>query len=252
MPCLNFRVLAATTFVSVLLTAPGQSADLAKHHAAPAAALTPTAGASLWSGLYLGAHAGYGFGSAGGAWTGTTATVLGDAIPDVDLDGALGGIQIGYLWQRDSWVYGLEADASLTGLDGGGVLKVFTPGPSVTITGSPEPKWLTTVRGRIGYAVDRWQVYGAGGVAVMRADYTIGLSNGAMTQASSAHGTHVGWTLGAGVEYALTDSIRIGLDYRYLDFAEKNYVFSGDAGTSLTSKLGFDLHQATLRLNYRF
>lgn len=113
--------IAALTF-----TAPAHAADMPIKG--------PYYTAHNWSGFYIGAHVGYGWGDVSG----------------LDVDGAFGGAQLGVNWQvSPRWVLGLEADISASDI-GVGAAKV---------------DWFGTVRGRIGYTWDRMMLYGTGGIA---------------------------------------------------------------------------------------
>ncbi|TIS12923.1 MAG: porin family protein, partial [Mesorhizobium sp.] len=79
------------------------------------------------------------------------------------------------------------------------------------------------VRGRLGYAFDRFLVYGDAGVAFTK--YKI-----AETEPfpdSFGGGSRVGWTAGLGAEYALTDHWTAGAEWNYYDFGTRNGVQTG-------------------------
>ncbi|MBP0652167.1 hypothetical protein J8J40_34410, partial [Mycobacterium tuberculosis] len=74
-----------------------------------------------------------------------------------DLDGLLGGLQVGYNWQYGTWVYGFEADFAWSGADGDRTVTLPAPGPVLGV--DMQMNWMSTIRGRIGYAPDRWMLY---------------------------------------------------------------------------------------------
>ncbi|WP_311030447.1 outer membrane protein [Mesorhizobium koreense] len=143
---------------------------IAEQPPAPAPVVVPV---FSWTGLYLGANLGYGWANAG---------------PDDD-NGFVGGGQIGYNYEFDNHlVLGIEGDMDATGwqFDGNDV--------DYTITG----------RGRLGYAFDRWMVYGTGGIAYAKAGDL----------------KDTGWVAGAGVEWAATDHIIPGIEYLHYGFRD--------------------------------
>jgi outer membrane immunogenic protein len=161
-----------------------------------------------WAGAYIGAHLGYGFGEVGSA----------------DTDGFLIGIQGGYNWQAGSFVFGVEADVSYSGVGYNGLADSY------------DVDWLGTARGRVGYAFDRFVAYGTGGLAWANAEYDSGVV--------SESNTHLGWALGAGLEAAITERVSAKAEYLYTDFRSESYA---DAGS-----IEPDLHSVRLGVNYRF
>lgn len=222
----------------VLGTSLATAADL--HRPAPVAA-TPVY-PTLWTGLTFGLHGGYGWGEA-------NAATLVPGLDGGDIDGGIAGAQIGYSWQTGSWVFGVEGDFAWSGIKGSDSTPVDVLGDPGVARLEGEINWLSTVRGRVGYAPDRWQIYATGGVAF--ADFD-GVSNvtvgGFPFYEASASKTHVGWTIGAGVDYALTDNWRLGLEYKYLDFGDETYTFPA----SDPIDVDFNFHSVTARLNYKF
>jgi outer membrane immunogenic protein len=175
-----------------------------------------------WSGVYLGATIGFG-------WANTNVTELdnysfsdfvGDTEFDFDSDGILGGAFIGYNWQSGNFVYGVEADISATGIDNA-VENTMNPGSGESF--STNIDWFGTVRGRLGYAADRWMPYVTGGVAF--ADITSSYNDPEDDNFAVASGTVWGWTIGAGAEYALTDNWTLRGEYLFVDLEDKQGSF---------------------------
>lgn len=164
-----------------------------------------------WSGLYLGAHAGYFFGKSNLGFQPP------GAIPPlgVDTDGFAGGVQAGYNWQIDRFVVGGEADISWADLEGTRGI----PGGRV----STRADWLSTVRGRAGIAFDRFMIYGTGGVAFTSLETSVAGPLGFFSDSNSL----TGWTAGAGVEWALTDNLSVKGEYLYVDFSNEPYRLGG-------------------------
>jgi outer membrane immunogenic protein len=126
-----------------------------------------------WTGMYLGVHAGYGFSD--------------------DLDGFTGGFQLGYNWQFSrNIVFGIEADATATDMNGGAAIPVHVD-------------YFATARARIGYTWDRTMIYGTGGLAYARVG------------AFGVHDSDTGWALGAGLEWAYSNAWSLKAEYLYYD-----------------------------------
>jgi high affinity Mn2+ porin len=222
-----------------------------------------------WSGGYLGLE-----GSAGGSYGaygfGPT-TVGGRPVPAFrsgDSTGrsdrgrnattAVGGLFGGWTWQSGPWVYGIEASLDAANLK--------RPVPS-TVPGfgyaDADPAFdivraktglYGTLRARIGYSFDRYLVYGAFGLtgadARFLATYPDGGSGGATTARRDLG--YVGFTLGAGIQYAISDALALGIDYRYVDFGGSRGfplgTVPGDGGGPVTTRASFTSNQVFLRL----
>ena len=174
-----------------LLTAMAAVAAMVSGAAAADIEPVPEATGFDWTGFYVGAHGGYLWGD-------------GD---DTELDGPFGGVNAGYLFQSDPWVFGIGADLSFADIDG----EEAAIEQGLGIFGS--------VHGRLGFAFDRFQLYGLGGVAIADGEF-----EGALGDDNQ---THVGWVAGAGAEYALTDMFTIFAEYRHWDFGQESYDIGG-------------------------
>lgn len=200
----------------LLLAFPATAADIAPEE--PVAA----APSYVWSGAYAGGFVGYSFANfdhARGA--------------DFDGEGFVGGIYTGYNLQTNQFVYGLEADVGASGLDAGGF---------DAVTGAPisaDTNAFGSLRARVGVAYDPFLFFATGGVAVAGAELS---ANGVEDS-----NTHFGYTLGAGVEAKVTDSITSRVEYRYSDFESKTY----DLGPTSTST-GFDEHSIRAGVALKF
>jgi outer membrane immunogenic protein len=133
--------------------------------------------------------------------------------------------------------------------------------------------WLATLRGRLGWAYDRYLVYATGGVAFggvdASGDITVScngcpvIGTQTLSFATSDRKTHVGWTAGAGVEGMITSDWSAKLEYLYTDLGwlkhEGLLTVGGTlapvlSGTSLSGGGDFKLVVQTVKLglNYRF
>lgn len=196
----------------ILLASGAGAADLPRRVAPP---LPPAPPVFTWTGFYVGANAGYGF--RGGASSYTDAT-YGTVTESGGKGGFVGGGQIGYNYQLtpgSGWVLGAEADIQGTGFGrrGDGTIGA-TPYYGV----SPSLDWFGTVRGRLGYAFDRWLVYGTGGFAYGGGSRSPYAASYPYTLPDTAR---IGYALGGGVEYALTDHISVKVEGLYVDLGRR-------------------------------
>jgi outer membrane immunogenic protein len=196
-----YRLLAAGVFAGLTLTT-AQAADVG---AVP--------DAYNWSGPYVGLQGGY-------AWGSNNTDVDSDRIPpltadSVDVDGWLGGLHAGYLWQNDRLVFGVEGDGEFADIDGD---TDITRGQEVVGQLEQDIDWLASLRLRAGFAVDRALFYATGGLAVGGVEAKASYEN--PVYSSSKNDTEWGWTIGGGVEYAFADDLSARIEYRYTDLGD--------------------------------
>ena len=217
--------------VTMLGVAPALSADMAPRYTkAPMAA--PVV-AYNWTGCYIG-------GNIGGKWANTSgsvdvpaATGPGGAFgafstPLVDNTATtfIGGGQVGCNWQAGNWVFGVEGDVDgqrwrNSRTLGPGVPPQFVPGDIFDVRSD----WQASLRGRIGYAFDRTLLYATGGVAftnVKVGSNFIAFGGFPATIAFDSKDL-VGGTVGAGVEYAVTNNWTVGVEGRYTWYGRQTY-----------------------------
>lgn len=183
-----------------------------------------------WTGAYVGGQIGYGWGQSDlDSDFGSTS---------FDPDGFLGGVHAGYNYQfSNNVVLGIEADVDYSDMDGDGDFDV------AGFSGSSELDWQGSVRARLGYAYDRVLPYLTGGVAFGKYEHRI--SDG--VDSFSDDDTYVGWTIGAGLEYAMTDNWTVRGEYRYTDFGDQDFNFGGaDYNVDLQT------HAVKLGVSYKF
>jgi len=187
-----------------------------------------------WTGLYIGAHGGYGWADLSiNGLTGTTS-----------LDGWFGGGQIGYNWQApgSNWVLGLEADIS-----GGDISQTASAtGGGVTVSETTKLESFGSVRGRIGYAFDRSLAYFTGGWAWGNGNFSVSAAIPALgvAAAASSSQTHTGWVLGGGLEMAINQNWTWGIEYQHVSFDSATYFGLISAG--------YDVDTVRLKVNYLF
>ncbi|UVK55092.1 porin family protein [Mesorhizobium sp. AR02] len=187
-----------------------------------------------WTGFYIGAQA-------GGGWNDSRWSQTGSPTFNTNGSGGVFGGQIGYNYQINQFVIGIEGD--LAGSTVKGDAQCSTTAGSVCET---KQDYLGSVRGRLGYAFDRFLVYGDGGVAFTKYKF-------AETQLflqSFDGGSRVGWTAGLGVEYAFTDHWTAGAEWNYYDFGSKSGASSVNPGFSVDNR---DTENVVVgKINYKF
>ncbi|WP_185983240.1 outer membrane protein [Aureimonas mangrovi] len=175
-----------------------------------------------WSGPYAGGFVGYNFADfdqAGGA--------------SFDGEGLVGGVYAGYNLQTEQFVYGIEGDIGASDLSAGGFnVATGTPiGADSTAFGS--------LRARVGIAYDPILLFATGGLAVAGNELSLG--------GAQDSNTHFGYTVGAGVEAAVTDNITSRVEYRYSDFESEDYNLG-----NVTISSGYDEHSIRAGLALKF
>jgi len=210
----RFSVLVGATLASAAASA----ADLpvAMEPVAPAPIVSPAL--FSWSGPYLGANIGYGWGRDDRVGIGVpSAEARFGNIGTFEPSGWLGGVQGGYNLQLGMFVLGAEGDFQFTGIDDRLPSAVSTKAPTVTASASTDMEWYATMRARLGViALDHVLLYGTGGVAVGKINYTVPVT-APLTETMKNSGTDWGYVIGAGVEYALTQNVSVKAEYQFLD-----------------------------------
>jgi outer membrane immunogenic protein len=184
-----------------------------------------------WNGFYVGINAGYGFGHS--KWTDTVTL---DSTGGFTIKGGMVGGTAGYNLQFGSFVFGLEGDLDWTNIKG----SVTANCPSTCETSN---SWLGTTRGRIGYAFDRFLPYVTGGAA-------FGDIKGSLLGVGDFKQTKVGWTGGAGVEYAFIDNWSAKIEYLYVDLGKTTCDATCSGGNPITAT--FKSNVVRGGLNYKF
>jgi opacity protein-like surface antigen len=228
---------------------------LAADLAAKAPAYRSVATPYDWTGIYLGGHIGWA--SADRNFQ-PTSGFFGEFInPGArqQSDRFVGGGQVGFNQQFGRWVFGIEADASTGGHSGSSTVVSGLAGFVQTYDASVD--WTATLTGRVGYAWDRWMVYGKGGAALMQETYGL-VAPDLITPASpyaNAHAVRVGWTLGAGVEHAFHGNWSWKAEYNFMRFDGDEAIginMTGITAIAAISRTDVDIHAVKLGLNYRF
>lgn len=124
------------------------------------------------------------------------------------------------------------------------------------VTARSEIDWLATFTSRLGYAVDRSLIYVKGGVAAgaFAESYTLSDPNAFLTDTLDST-TRVGWTVGAGLEYAFLPNWSARVEYNYLDFGTKAETFSirpVPVTFGFNQEIEHSLHLVKAGINYKF
>ena len=224
----RLTLMACTGLLAAAMAAPSLAADLPR----PAYKAPIYVAPFSWTGFYVGLNGGYGWGTTNWSVPGIPGATTGD----FNTTGYLLGGTMGYNMQTGSWVWGLEGDIDYSSIKG----------TNTTICGAggceTRNTWLGTARGRIGYAWDRWLPFITGGA---------GFGGIKMTPPGgpSETKTKLGWTLGAGVEYAFMGAWSAKLEYLYVDLGT---VTCGAATCGAATDVKFRTNIVRLGLNYRF
>ena len=199
----------------------------------------PTPANYNWTSLYIGLNAGY-------AAATVANTVAGgglDGSGSVNIPGGIGGVQVGYNYQIGPLVLGFEAD-----FDGTMATKssgtITTAGG--TTSGTDQIPWIGTLRGRVGYAFDRFLVYATAGGAATQLISTLNVDT---IGSASTTNTIGAWTAGGGLEAAITDNLSARVEYLYLDTGNITVAQVGPPFVTVTGRLQDNLVRAGL--NYR-
>ncbi len=253
--------LAATTLAGSAFAADLPSRKVAPAYVAPAPVFT-------WTGFYLGLNAGYAWNSSSysanvlpGTHLGVPANLLVTSAAGTgsgSRNGFTGGGQIGFNYQISAFVLGLEADIGVAPrgrtLNGFGIL---TTGNPFVFNQTNGGDLFGTVRGRLGFALDNILIYGTGGLAYRSGSYSWTYADTLANAVGGASvGSKLGWTAGAGVEYAFSPNWSAKLEYLHADFGTlqtTGLMVSTTGGTNIvstSSKSKIDL--VRVGLNYRF
>ena len=295
------------TAALVALGVPAMAADMGVRpirHYAPA---------FTWTGCYLGVNIGYGTGKSHEESDGSVligpgtvapfgppppppatsplsqaplAFTAGDITPRYNVNGLLGGGTAGCQYQAGAWVFGIEGDGGPANKEGQANDQFpFNP----QFVNKVSERWIATIRGRIGYAVDKWLFYATGGAAWAGVDATAW--DGCSVNASGVGGaivspgcgasifgpggsaalaagvpsiqdnrkTMFGYSVGAGVEYALGYGWSIKSEYIFINFTSKDFFNPGQAISccvtpTFVSPTRVSLYDHTFKwgLNYKF
>ncbi len=218
-----------------------------------------------WTGLYIGAHIGGGWGDKA-----LFEVPSGAQMGSGNISGILGGVQAGYNYQVNPWlVLGIEGDFSWADVNGS--FPIAIPG-SASASFNAKADWFATLTGRIGTTVfDRSLLYLKGGAAWVHDKYAatgtcvgapgpeIPGAQGDLNQPDdceagpfTADTTNLGWTIGVGWEYAFDRNWSAKLEYDFMDFGTQRTTFTDPDGDAGTADVRQRVHAVKFGVNYRF
>jgi outer membrane immunogenic protein len=258
------QILAASVFMG-LLSASAFAADLPTHKAPePPPAPAPFSWTGAYGGINLGAI--IGDSKADPACIDRSGVSLGTGCaiaPSFGLGsvGVLGGGQIGYNYQYNTFVFGLETDLQGSSLAKSGsasgtfpqVGGTFTT--NGTISATDKIDYFGTVRGRIGLAYGRTLFYATGGLIYADVNTSFQRTFPAISFSGSNDETRAGYVVGGGLEYAFTDHWTVKAEGLYYDLGHETLLASAQPSSNgfLTGYKYRDSGEiARLGLNYKF
>jgi outer membrane immunogenic protein len=181
-----------------------------------------------WSGFYVGGHVGYGWIDLKGSHESVNASETidpdfvdtGEGSFDLDDDDLVGGFQLGFNYQIDNLVLGIEGDLSLTGFS----KKLTNEVPPESV--SFDTDFLATIRARAGLAMDNVLLYATAGAAWTDTNYEIednGFPGGPIDPVTQGDLDldDIGFVVGGGAEYALNEDWSIRAEALYYIFDDK-------------------------------
>ena len=178
-----------------------------------------------WTGFYIGINGGGGFGHS--AW---------DSTGGFNTSGGLVGGTVGYNYQFGQGVVGLEGDIDWADING-------TTNTACPFGCKTSDHWLSTVRGRLGYAADRFMPFVTGGAA-------FGDIRASTPGFAGANQTNAGWTVGAGLEFAIAGNWTAKAEYLYVNLGKLNCGIA--CGALVTDNVSFTTNIVRAGVNYRF
>jgi outer membrane immunogenic protein len=214
--------------------------------------LSPVPQSFTWTSCYGGLHAGGGMGQKDMTDTaGVLFPITGFSSASLDIAGYMVGGQIGCNYQfASNWVLGIEGAAS--GGDIGGKTNFAPPGiPGDITTFKETTDFLMSATARVGYTWDRWMLYAKGGVAGAGDKYSAFDAN--QTYDFEGLENRIGWTAGAGIEWALWQDWSVRLEYDYYGFGTRSVTFidnTFNAGFSGPENIKQDIQVITLGVNF--
>lgn len=240
-------LLGFAATASLAAAAPALAADLPpapapQYYKAP----PPPPPISTWEGFYIGAEG-------GGGWGRAEQTDSTGSSGRFNVSGGLAGGTLGYNWQFNNVVLGLEGDGSWADIDGstGGIGGACGGGGGYC---SAKLEALGTVRGRLGYAFGNVLPYVTGGLAV--GDLHGAEGGGAGTAFGSGSSTVAGWTVGGGLEWMFMPHWSIKAEYLHVDLGNHDIftdtLIAPSGTTNVAKSEKFDANLFRVGLNYHF
>lgn len=267
--------LAAAAAVSLATSAMAADLPVIPAQTAPAPAPVSLKAPSVppiftWTGAYGGVNLGYGISDSKLKLGASTTPFFADALNvagfgNGDKGGFTGGAQVGYNYQVGTVVYGIEADVNYSHLrDKHAAFAAWQVGPNTAaerLSAQHRVNWYGTLRPRIGFTTsDDLMIYATGGLAFGgvkgKSSYLIGVledpTNDVVFSGRKSQ-TRLGWTVGAGAEYAVTDKLSLKGEYLYVNLGTDKYTARSATRTdTYRVKDETNFHVVRAGLNYKF
>jgi outer membrane immunogenic protein len=178
----------------------------------------PASPAYNWTGFYIGAMGGYGWSTSQG----------------IDFKGGFAGGTVGANWQMSNIVLGVEVEGAWSDIG------------QTNLGASDRIQAFGSATGRLGLAVDNFLIYGKGGFAA--ANNKLSLTALGLTLSDTQ--THIGYTVGGGVEYGFAPNWSAKAEYLFAHYQSENY-FTSIVAAGLPSG-ALEVHTVKFGINYRF
>ena len=273
--------LAATIFSTAAFTN-AQAADVVIHKQPAPVIIVP---AFSWTGFYLGAQGAYSFGnekdeiSVSGK---DKYAYEGKSKPKGWMGGAFVGFNTDF---ANDTVFGIETDFNWGKVKNDVTYKYLDENKQETgesLSLNATEKWNGATRIRLGYSADRVMPYIAAGVAYANLATEGAISSndrptppntkaddsssggGSGSQGGGGSGsqpnpktlftdakrerTFIGWTIGAGIDYAALDNVMLRLEYRYNNYGKKK----ATTEENLTREVSYSTNDIRLGIAYKF
>jgi outer membrane immunogenic protein len=257
------RILSLSSMSCVLVAACLSSANAADMPLKAPAYAAPT---SSWTGFYLGVNGGAGWGTAAssidlaglaaGLGVGGLGALGSLPVGSHEINGFLGGGQIGYNWQTGNIVFGLEGDGDWADVEG--------TAPCIEVLAcSAKVNWTADATVRLGVLpMSNVLVYVKGGAAWAGLNYNLssaGVLGAGASLTSSLTTTKTGGLLGIGTEYLFAPHWTAKIEYNYADFGSHTDTFvltestvAGSLSVPVPIQTTLQMHTVKAGVNYHF
>jgi outer membrane immunogenic protein len=256
--------LLGLTLTSVVALVSANAADMYVPSAPGPGGYKDAPWAPTWAGFYVGVNGGYGWANNNtGSQVDLFVSPADHFFPAKSLDesGGFGGGQVGYNFQRDRFVFGVEFDIQGSGISD--KTATLTSGSAAVIPVNYDQSinidWFGTIRGRMGYSIGSTLLYATGGFAFGGVNYKTGIlapSNGAFSN-ESRDSVETGYVVGGGVEYAINPAWSVKAEYQYINLGSEHlsgqiFNANGTPAIGQFTKTEADVNFSTVRLGLNY
>jgi outer membrane immunogenic protein len=223
------KTLAAAAIALAASAGAASAADLYRAPA-PVAPVAPVLiPAYTWTGAFVGVNTGYIWGGNdwNGGWCANNLNCRNNRTSSSGSNsGWLAGIFAGFNWQFQQLVLGVDGSWSWTDVGGSGNGR---NGNNNVVHYNADLNWQADIRGRVGFAIDRVMIYGAAGVAFADVNASCrGFTVNGRKGCNNGGSNDTGWTAGIGADWAVTNNIILGLEWKYSDFGSATFRTAGN------------------------